>query len=150
VNDYLKVPPGEPVPVSVLALDLPEPAGGWLVELERRGIEVTVDDLGRRSVPRDVARTLIAEHAAAEDRKREVMQRNEAAAVEADRAFRAALPQGIPWHRLPSLDVLPVQAMTAAAAAEQPRRTPTQNEWLFGEVDDLMVYHELPAEDAAS
>jgi antitoxin component of MazEF toxin-antitoxin module len=42
------------------------------------GDEVTVDDIGRRCVTRDVARRLLAERAAAEQRQREVMERNAA------------------------------------------------------------------------
>jgi hypothetical protein len=141
--------PADLIPLSHLSLDLPVPAAGWLIELERRGIEVVVDDIGRRSVARDVARMLIAEQAEAEMRRREVMARVELAAEEKDRQFRAQLHPGIPWHRMPDPGgLLPVMQMTAAAKDAQPRRTPSQNEWLFGEVDDTMVYHELPQEES--
>jgi hypothetical protein len=53
-------------------------------------------------------------------------------------APRSALvcPDGVP----------PVVAMTAAPKAEQPRRTPSQTEWLFREVDE-MVFHSLQGTD---
>jgi hypothetical protein len=134
-----------PIPISNLALDLPEPPAGWLAELERRGIEVTVDDIGRRSVPRDVARVLLAEHAAAEARKREAVQRMEAAAIQKDREWRAQLPKGIPWHSLPDAGLLPVVQMTAAAAAERPKRTSVLQDALAGGETVMHILEPQPA-----
>jgi hypothetical protein len=92
----------EPViPLSVLNLDLPEPAGGWAAELERRGVVVFEDDLGRPAVDRATARALFAEHReqqeAAARRRAELEQR----AVEADQRFRTSLPAGIPAGAVP-------------------------------------------------
>jgi hypothetical protein len=114
--------PADLIPLSHLALDLAEPAIGWAACLAERGISVQVDDVGRLSVSRADARRLFAERAEVEARQREVMERNEQRAIEADRAFRAGLPAGVPWYQMPD-GVLPVHALTAAAAAERPRRT---------------------------
>jgi hypothetical protein len=91
----------EPVPLSELSLDLPAPAAGWPSELERRGVVVVLDDLGRPAIDRAAARALFAEHReqreVAARRRVEIEQR----AVEADRAFRASLPAGIPAGAVP-------------------------------------------------
>jgi hypothetical protein len=136
-------------PVSHLELDIDAPGNGWAAYLSEKGLNVVLDDVGRLCVARGDARQLFTERREAEARAREVMARNEQAAVQRDQEWRAALPAGIPWHRMPDSGLLPVVAMTAAAKAEQPRRTPSQTEWLFGETD-TMVYHELPPEDDAS
>jgi hypothetical protein len=52
MSDHLKVPAGEPVPLSHLELDLPAPTIGWAAGLAERGISVQVDDVGRLSVSR--------------------------------------------------------------------------------------------------
>jgi hypothetical protein len=85
----------EPVPLSVLALDLPVPAGGWPAEL------VVLDDLGRAAVSRETARALLAEARSQQEaaaRKREELERQ---AVAADQRFRASLPAGIPAGAVP-------------------------------------------------
>jgi hypothetical protein len=91
----------EPVPLSVLALDLPEPVGGWAHELAGRGAVVVEDDLGRPSVPRAVARALFTEHReeqeAAARRRAEIERR----AIETDQRFRASLPAGVPAGSVP-------------------------------------------------
>jgi hypothetical protein len=92
---------GEPIPLSELARDLPEPADGWAAELERRGVAVFEDDLGRPAVDRATARVLFAEHReqqeAAARRRAEIEQR----VIAADEARRAALPKGIPASSVP-------------------------------------------------
>lgn len=113
----------ELIPLSVLELDLPAPTIGWAAGLAERGIAVVIDDIGRLAVSRADARALFEEKRAAEVRQREAMERNERAAIEADRQWRAQLHPGVPWHRMPDPGLLPVLAMTAAAAAERPRRT---------------------------
>jgi hypothetical protein len=40
------------IPLSVLQLDLDAPVEGWLVHLNAKGVEVTLDDLGRMSIAR--------------------------------------------------------------------------------------------------
>jgi hypothetical protein len=63
------------IPLSHLELDLPAPPLGWPIELDRRGISVVLDDLGRKSISRDNAKMLFAEQSEAEDRKREMLER---------------------------------------------------------------------------
>jgi hypothetical protein len=93
--------PEQVVPLSELERDLPAPADGWAAELERRGVAVLEDDLGRAAVDRATARVLFAEHRerqeAAARRREEIEQR----AVEADQRFRASLPAGIPAGAVP-------------------------------------------------
>jgi hypothetical protein len=144
-DNYLKVPASEPIPLSILELDLPAPPIGWAAGLAEKGVEVVLDDLGRLCVSRVDARRLLQEKRAAEQKAREMASENERQAVEADQQWRASMPRGVPWHRIDP-GVLPVQQMTAAARDAQPRRVPTQNEWLFGAAE-TMVYNELPAED---
>jgi hypothetical protein len=49
------------IPLSVLALDLAAPATGWSPFLTVRNIAIVSDDVGRDSITRADARTLIAE-----------------------------------------------------------------------------------------
>ena len=86
----------ELVALSVLALDYPMPAAGWAVELDGRGVGIVLDDLGRPAIPRAVARDLLAERRANEERKAQRLKEIEAAAIEADQRFRARLGQGFP------------------------------------------------------
>jgi hypothetical protein len=79
-----------------------------------------------------------------------VIGRQEAQAVEADRAFRAALPKGIAWHQSPD-GVSPVLAMTAAAKAERPRRRSMLEDSLDGGGTTMHILEPRPAfEDDAS
>ena len=50
MGDFLRVPPGESIPLSVLELDLDKPSvGGWDHYLAELGIAVVHDDIGRKS-----------------------------------------------------------------------------------------------------
>jgi len=132
------------VPLSHLSLDLPAPEIGWLAELQRRGIEILQDDIGRSSVPRDIARMLIAEQAAAEMRKREVMARIEQQAEQHDQQFRAQLWQGLPSEYLPP-GASPAAVMLQAAKDARPRRqTPLQH--ALSNTGEL-IYHPLAQTD---
>jgi hypothetical protein len=139
MNEIIKVRSEyEPlIPLSVLALDLPAPAVGWHAHLAAKGIKVVGDDLGRDCVARGDARRLFDEKREHEVRQAALRKLAEQEAVEADRAWRAQLPKGGPWHAVPD-DTLPAAAMLAAAKAAQPRRTPSHNEWLFGETDTMV------------
>jgi hypothetical protein len=52
---------GELVPLSHLSLDVDEPIQGWELFFAERGIEIVIDDVGRRSVSRGVLAELLAE-----------------------------------------------------------------------------------------
>jgi hypothetical protein len=116
------VDPSDHIPLSVLALDLPEPpAGGWAAYLTGRGITVLTDDIGRPAITRADARQLLDEHRENEARKREMAARQEREAVERDRAFRAALPTGLHWTDIPA-GVSAQQLWAAAEKDARPRR----------------------------
>ena len=51
----------ELIPITHLALDLPEPVFGWEKTFAERGVEIVLDDLGRPSVPRQVLGALLQE-----------------------------------------------------------------------------------------
>jgi hypothetical protein len=131
------------VPLSHLSLDLPAPATGWQAELERRGIKVVTDDIGRQAVSRGDARQLFDEHRDNEARKAQMREAAERQAVESDRQWRAQLSRGVPWYEVPD-GVLPVVAMTAADHDTQPKRTSPLQEALAGE---SLTYHRLPSTD---
>lgn len=121
----------EPVPLSVLALDLPAPPCGWAFELERRGITIVLDPIGRRSVSRTDAAVLLGEHRENEARVAQHREELERRAVAADEARRAAIPRGIPV----------VAGMTAAESlllADPPDREPRREsvlEWALARRD---------------
>jgi hypothetical protein len=142
----------EPVPLSVLALDLADaPAGGWTVWLAERGIAVGFDDIGRPAVAREDARKLLDDQRQNEIRRQDQMVRQEAAAIEQDRAWRASLPRGIPWHQLPDPAVLPVMQMTAAAKDAQPKRRSLLEDAFAGTPSAMYIDPPTPAfEDEAS
>jgi hypothetical protein len=110
-----------PIPLTHLALDLPEPPIGWVAYLNNIGVEVVEDGIGRSAVSSVDARMLIAEYRAAEAVKAEMRARQEREAIESDRHWRAQLPHGLPWYDIPD-GVLPVVAMTQAARDAQPKR----------------------------
>jgi hypothetical protein len=85
----------------------------------RLGDRVTLDDLGRRVVPRQVARGLFAEREEQALRWREMQARLDAEAAE--QAARNRPWAGIPAGSYPD-DVLPASAMLQAAADARPRR----------------------------
>ena len=145
------IDPASFIPLSHLELDMPAPTSGWLIELDRRGIAVVSVDVGRLAVSRDDARQLLSEHRvqqeADEARRRAVREKQERKAVEADRAFRAALPKGLPWYEMPD-GVSPAEAWRAAELAAQPKRTSVLEETLSN--SGTMVYHPLPSTSGES
>jgi hypothetical protein len=84
---------GEPIPLTVLALDLPA--------LDRRDLTIVTDDVGRECVARDVAQALLAEHRAAEDRWRQQQAEIEQRVIEKAQAYMAAIPKGVPLDAVP-------------------------------------------------
>jgi hypothetical protein len=143
------VPAADLIPLSHFQLDHPQPPEGWPNFLGVRGIAIRPDHIGRDAISSHDASRLIGEQREAEIRRQKLAKLADEEAVEAGRLRRAQIWQGVPADQLPA-DVPPVVAMTAAAKAAQPRRTPSQTEWLFGEADE-MVFHSLQgAEDEAS
>jgi hypothetical protein len=129
------------IPVSVLALDLDPPVLGWDAFPASRNIPVVLDDVGRRSISRADARQLLTERRENEARAREVAERQEQQAIEADRRWRAQLNPGTPWYEVPA-GVLPVVAMTQAAHDARPRRRSVLEDALSNSGTTL---HSLPS-----
>jgi hypothetical protein len=109
------------VPISHLALDLPEPVGGWAGYLKGRGIEVLTDDIGRPSIARADARQLFDEHRASEAEKARRRKLAEAQAVADDQLRRAQIWGGVPAEALP-VGVSASSVMLQAARDAQPKR----------------------------
>jgi hypothetical protein len=119
------------IPISQLALDLPAPGPDWATYLRNRGIEVTVDDVGRPSVSRAVVKQLIQEKKDADARAYELAARRDAE-FEAQRL--ATLRPGVPWWKLDG--ATPAEAMLMAAKAAEPQSTvPSAGEWMFGDYE---------------
>jgi hypothetical protein len=139
--------PTEPVPLSVLALDLPEPGvGGWTAYLNNKGIEVLTDDIGRLVISRADAKMLFDEHREWEVRKREAIARNEQRAIEAYQAQYAQIWRGVSADSLP-VGVSAGDAMVAAARDGRPKRQSPTEEAFSGK---SMTYHAWPTEDDAA
>ena len=139
----------DPVPLSVLSLDLDAPGEGWINYLYRRQIKILTDDLGRASITRSDAKQLFDEHRANEQRQAELRAERERQAIEADQRFRAGLNKGVEWWRLPD-GTAPGDAM-ALAAAQANRRKSMQEELLeqeFGGSQSSMVYQPYPTDEA--
>jgi hypothetical protein len=137
---------GEPlIPLSYLELDCPAPATGWAAELDRRGIETVVDDIGRVCVDRSDARDLLAEHAADQVRKARHRAEVEQQAIECDRRFRAALPRGVPAAAVPdgmSAGLL----LMASDPMDQGRRRETVLQHALAHPDGALIYHPVNGE----
>jgi hypothetical protein len=139
MDKYLRVPAGEPIPLSVLALDLAEPVEGWPNFLGARAIAIIPDDLGRDSVSRGDARRLLDEKREADLRQAALARLAEQEAVEADQARRAQIWQGVPAAALPP-DASPASVMLQAAKEARPKRTSVLEESLSG---GGLVFHPL-------
>jgi hypothetical protein len=111
----------EPVPLSVLSLDHPQPDGGWRVYLHERNIPVGEDDLGRPAIARVDARQLLAEQRKAEAERARHLAAAERAAIEQDRVRFAQIWKGVAATELP-VGVGAGDAMLAAARQAQPKR----------------------------
>jgi hypothetical protein len=149
MSDFLKVPPGEPIPLSVLGLDLDEPTNGWAASLAAKGISTVLDDLGRLSVARADARTLFRERAESVARQREITAHNDAK-LEGQRLSQ--LPPGIPWYEVP-VGLTAAEAMMASDPDrdKRPRRTSVLEDALAGGETVMHILEPQPAfEDDAS
>ena len=104
------------IPLSVFELDYPKPLGGWEPAFAQRGIEIQLDDLGRRAIDRASARDLITE-------RREWAERQaEAARKRTDEVARKkpVLPVGAPAQE----GLTAIEALMAAEAATGSYSTP--------------------------
>jgi hypothetical protein len=147
-SDYLKVPAGEPIPLSVLALDLDQqPANGWAAYLAGQGISIAFDDLGRRCISRGDAKKLLDAQRQDEIRRQDLAARLEQEAVEKDRQRRAALPKGLAWHQIP-LGLSPAEAMAASDPDrdKRPRRRSLLEESFAGDTLTMHPIREDPGE----
>jgi hypothetical protein len=138
----------EPVPLTQLALDLPEPADGWAAELDRRGVAVVLDDLGRPAVDRATARALFAEHREQQEaaaRRREEIERR---LIAADEARRAALPKGIPASTVPT-GMSAAELMMSSDPMQGPRRQSVLEHALANPAGAL-IFHPLHRDEDAS
>jgi hypothetical protein len=136
----------EPVLLVELERDIAVPAGGWVAELDRRGVEVIEDDLGRPAVDRAVARAIYAEARQQQEavaRRREEIERR---LIAADEARRAALPRGIPAGMVPP-HVSAAQMMMAADPFPAERRESVL-EHALAHADGAIVFHPLHHDEA--
>ena len=130
----------ELITLSVLELDCPSPPGGWVSELARRGIVVQEDDLGRAAIARVAARGLLTEHRENEARKARHRAEMERQAVEADRAFRAQLPRGIPVDAVPEgLTAAQLMMLSDPTGEEQERESVLEHS--LKHRDGAIIYH---------
>jgi hypothetical protein len=113
--------PERAVPLSELALDLPAPAVGWVAELERRGVAVIEDDLGRLAVDRATARSLFAEHRQQQEEAARRREELEQRLIAADEARRAAIPKGVPLSEVPT-GMTAAELLMSSDPMQGPRR----------------------------
>jgi hypothetical protein len=138
--DVVASPPSQPVPLSVLELDLGEaPAEGWAAHFINRGVAVELDDIGRPAISRGDARLLIIERREAEERKARQRKLAEAKAVADDQLRRSQIWGGVPAEALP-VGVSASSVMLQAARDAQPKRMTPLEEALSGE---SMTYRSL-------
>jgi hypothetical protein len=133
------------VALSVLALDLDVPPGGWAAFLTGRGIEILTDDLGREAIARVDARRLFDEKRENEVRKARMFEAAELRAIEQDQQFRAQLFHGIPAGLIPA-ELTPAAAMLTAAQAARPRRVSPLEEALSNQGTVFHPIHSAPEE----
>jgi hypothetical protein len=137
------VEPAELIPLSHFALDHPQPAEGWSNFLGRRGITLRPDDIGRDSIRRSDAQTLLYERRAEELRQRAAARQQEQEAVEADERRRALIWKGVPADAVP-VGATAASVMLAAAQAAEPKRTSVLEHALSN--SGSMEYHAYPAQ----
>lgn len=130
------------IPISHLELDLPTPPTGWLIELDRRHITVTEDDLGRTSISRGDARQLFADHLEDEARANRLREEVERQAIEADQRFRAQIAAGIPVDAVP-VGMTAAELMMASDPMGEGSRRESVLEHALAHQDGAIVYHPI-------
>ena len=153
MTELIRVP-STLIPLSELALELATPTTGWLIELDRRGIPVQADDIGRDSITRADARQLLNEQRENEARQARMREETERQAIEQDQQWRATLNPGVPWYVV-GRDISPAAAMLEASQdadyAGRPRSL--QSELLEAELGgkgNTMEYHSIREEEDAA
>jgi hypothetical protein len=119
------------VALSELALEIPEPTGGWVNWLAAKGITVIPDDIGRDSVARHHAKRLLDEHREEQLRRAALARLQEREAVAEDERRRAQIWKGVPASSLPD-GAAPASVMLQAAKESRPKRTSVLEESLSG------------------
>jgi hypothetical protein len=132
---------GELIPLTELSLSLPVPATGWAAELDRRGILIEPDDIGRPAISRAAARDLLSEHREDEARKARKREEIERQAVEADKAFRASLPGGVSAATIPE-GVTAAELLMLSDPMQGAQRESVL-EHALANPDGAIVYHPL-------
>jgi hypothetical protein len=138
--------PADVIPLSHLELDLPTPVEGWAVFLAARGIEVTLDDIGRMAISRDDARRLLTEKREREAEHARRRKLAEARAVADDQLRRSQIWGGIPADRMPT-GVTPAAVMLQNDRDAQPKRTTPLEEALSN--SGTLTYHPMQDEEAS-
>jgi hypothetical protein len=133
----------QPVPLSVLSLDLVAPATGWPAYLNSRGIEVVTDDIGRQAIGRADARQLFDEKRETEARRAQHFEAVERQAFADYQQQRARLFHGVSADELP-VGVRAGDAMLQAARASLPKRQSPLEEAFSGE---SMTFHPIVSDE---
>jgi hypothetical protein len=141
MNEIVKVRSEYPptVALSELALEIPEPTGGWVNWLAAKGITVIPDDIGRDSVARHHAKRLLDEQREEQLRRAALARLQEKQAVEADQARRSQIWGGIRADQVPD-GMTPTELMLASDPDRRPRRKSVAASFLDG---DAMVMHPI-------
>jgi hypothetical protein len=132
-------PADDPIPLSVLSLDLPA--------LDRRHIVTVTDSIGRESVSREDARRLLAERRADEARQARKRAEVERQAIEADQAFRAQLARGIPATSVPA-GVTAAELMMLSDPMDQGPRRESVLEHALEHAGGAVVFHPIRGEES--
>jgi hypothetical protein len=120
-----------------LELSLDAPVEGWTVFLAARGIEVTLDDIGRMAVARVDARRLLTEKREREAEQARRRKLAEAQAVADDQLRRSRI-----WGGAPAVEGVSAAALMLQADKDaQPRRRSVLQEALSN--SDGMTFHSL-------
>jgi hypothetical protein len=141
MSDFVKVRSEYPptVALSELALEIPEPTGGWANWLAAKGIKMSGDDIGRDAIARHHAKRLLDEQREEQLRRAALARLQEQEAVAEDARRRAQIWGGVPASALPA-DASPAAVMLQAAKEARPKRTSVLEESLSG---GGLVFHPL-------
>ena len=129
------------IPLSHLELDYPTPTVGWGVELDRRGVAIVLDDVGRPAISRAAAAELLTEQRAQQEAAARHREEIEQRAIEQDQRFRARLAGGIPADAVPAGMTAAMLMMASDPMDQRPRRESLLDHALARE--EGIVYHPI-------